>query len=65
MKHIESFKNRMLKENVDNTDLKEGDVVEVVSIFGRGKDELNDIEKKYIGKLLMMCINVYMKMMIM
>jgi hypothetical protein len=51
MKHIESFKNRMLKENVDNTDLKEGDVVEVVSIFGRGKDELNDIEKKYIGKL--------------
>lgn len=34
-----------------NTDIKSGDIIEVVTIFGRGKDELNDIEKKYIGKL--------------
>ena len=46
---VKSF-GKFLNENI-NTDIKNGDVIEVMTIFGRGKDELKDIEKKYIGKL--------------
>ncbi len=46
---IKSF-GKFLNENI-NTNIQNGDVIEVMTIFGRGKDELKDIEKKYIGKL--------------
>ena len=49
---IKSF-GKFLNENTytNNQNIKSGDVIEVVTIFGRGKDELKDIEKKYIGRL--------------
>lgn len=46
---VKSF-GKFLNENI-NTNIQSEDVVEVMTIFGRDKNELKDIEKKYIGKL--------------
>ncbi len=48
--NVKSF-GKFLNENTNTDELKSGDVIEVVTLYGIGKDELKDTEKKYIGKL--------------